>query len=363
MDSERAPPRLTESAGPQSINPMEDARYALARKSPRVVQIGLDLGENHRDPAAFRDAVVVAEKLGFDVAWLGDHFMPWVHSGRRSAFVWSLIASCMEATKSIRIGPYVTTPIGGRYHPALVAQAAATIDNMYPGRLFLGVGTGEAVNEAPFFRAWPGWRERMDRLLEGIELMRRLWAGGSYFDFDGKFFKMRGVHLYTRPSTDLSILVSSTGRMSAGLAGKYGDGIITLGSRNRPDRIRDVIFRSFDEGARMAGKDPARMQKAVSVAFTLDKPKEYLGKPRGPFGNLARGALDESDPRKIERMGLHVADDVLLKSTTFCSSWGEVAELVWRFKEMGATQVVLPAGPDAKDIRTYARMLLPLLRR
>jgi coenzyme F420-dependent glucose-6-phosphate dehydrogenase len=333
----------------------------MVSRPRRTIKVGLDLGENDKDPGDFRDAVVLAEKLGFDVAWLGDHFMPWVHSGERSSFVWSLMGACLQATRRIKVGPFVTTPIGGRYHPALVAQASATLDNMYPGRLVLGVGTGEAMNEVPFLSGWPRWKERMARLVEGIDLMRKLWSSKSYFDFHGKFFDAKQVFLYTKPATKLSVLVSSTGPRSAELAGEYGDGIITLGSRNPPDKIRDVIFSRFDAGARKAGKNPARMEKVVSVSFTMEKPGVFLKPPRGHFGNLAEGALDESDPRRIEEMGAAVPDGVLLNSTIFCSSWADVAELILKFKKSGTTQVVLPAGPDERLIRTYAQKLLPLL--
>ena len=326
----------------------------MARKSSRPIKIGLDIGENDKDPAQFRDAVVLAERLGFDVAWLGDHFMPWVHSGDRSAFVWSLMGSCLEATKKIRIGPYVTTPIGGRYHPATIAQASATLDNMYPGRLALGVGTGEAMNEAPFLSEWPGWRGRMDRLIEGTLLMRKLWASESYFDFQGEFFKANQIFLYTKPRTDLRILISAVGEKSSSLAGEYGDGLITLSSRNPLDRIRDMVFSNFDAGARKAGKDPTKLEKVVTVSFTLDSPETFLKRSRGPSGNFAKGSLDEPDPRKIEQMGYGLTDEVMMKSTNFCSSWSDVIELIWKFREIGATQVVLPSGPDAKIIRTFA---------
>jgi G6PDH family F420-dependent oxidoreductase len=345
------------------ISPSRATRHRVARrKSSRPIKIGLDIGENDKDPGGFRDAVVLAEKLGFDVAWLGDHFMPWVHSGNKSAFVWSLLGSCLEATKEIRIGPYVTTPIGGRYHPATIAQASATLDNMYPGRFVLGVGTGEAMNEVPFISEWPGWRGRMDRLVEGTLLMRKLWTSNSYFDFDGQFFRASQIFLYTKPRTPLRILISSVGEKSAALAGEYGDGLITLSSRNPLDRIRDVVFSNFDAGARKADKDPARMEKIVTISFTLDSPEVFLKKSRGHSGNFAKGALNEPDPRKIERMGDGLPDEVLLKSTTFCSRWSDVVELVWKFRELGATQVVLPSGPDKKTIRTYAKKLLPHLK-
>jgi coenzyme F420-dependent glucose-6-phosphate dehydrogenase len=142
-------------------------------------QIAIDIGENEQDPNYFKECVVLGEKLGFDVIWLGDHFLPWAHSSNRSSFVWSLMGSSLEASKKVKLGPYVTTPIGARYHPAIIAQAAATLDNMYPGRFLLTVGTGEAMNEAPFFQRWPNWKERMERLIEGTQLIRKLWKSES----------------------------------------------------------------------------------------------------------------------------------------------------------------------------------------
>ena len=127
------------------------------------IRFQLDLGENDFDPAQFVDGVVYADELGFDTAWFGDHFFPWYHSGKKSAFAWAVMSVALEKTNRIKVGPLVSTPIGGRYHPALIAQASATIDNMYPGRFSLGVGTGEAVNERPFFNdKWPTWNERID---------------------------------------------------------------------------------------------------------------------------------------------------------------------------------------------------------
>ena len=331
-----------------------------SRRSRRP-QVGLDIGENHKDPADFRDAVVLAGRLGFDVAWLGDHFMPWVHSGERSAFVWSLLGSSLEASKKVRVGPYVTTPIGGRYHPAVVAQAAATLDSMYPGRFVLGVGTGEAMSEAPFLPAWPRWRERMDRLIEGVQFMRKLWTSDSYFDFDGKYFKSKQVFLYTKPRTEIRVLFSSVGEKSATIAGEYGDGIITVNMRNSLDRIRQTIFGNFDAGAKAVGKDPSTLEKVVTVSFTFESEREFLKRARGGSGPLARGSYDEPDPRRIERMGSTISDEDLLKTTEFCSSWPEVAELIWKYKDAGATQVVLPAEADTELIRRYAGKLLPLL--
>src|SRR5579864_710329 len=279
------------------------------------MKIGLDIGENEKDPAEFRDAVVLADKMGFDVAWLGDHFMPWMDSGKKSAYVWSLLGASLEASKRIKVGPYVTTPIGARYHPAIVAQAAATLDNMYPGRFLLGLGTGEAVNEMPFFsNGWPPWRERRDRLIEGTELIRKLWTSEDYFDFAGKYFPAKQIFLYTKPRTNLKILFSAIGKKFSELAGVYGDGLITLAYRNPIDKLEQEVFGNFDRGAKSAGKDPRTLEKIVSIKFTLEDPNEYFRKNKPRAGNMVKGALDEPDPRKIDKLGATVSDEDFLKT-------------------------------------------------
>jgi G6PDH family F420-dependent oxidoreductase len=332
----------------------------LPRKSKkRDLKISLDIGENDEDPAAFRDAVVLADKLGYDIAWLGDHFMPWIASGNRSAFVWSVMGSALEASKKIKVGPYVTTPIGARYHPAIIAQACATLDNMYPGRFALGVGTGEAMNEAMFLPGgWPAWNVRTERLVEGVQLMKKLWSSDTYFDFDGSYFKLNQVYLYTKPRTDIKVHFSAIGEKFAVIAGENGDGLITTNSRNPLERCRDVLFPNFDRGAKNAGKDPAKLEKILTLSFTMEDPDEYIKSHKEHSGPLLIKAYSEPDPRRIEAMGQELTDEKILSSTNFCSKWSDVAELIHRFKDIGVTQVVLQSGPDGKKIRQFATKIL-----
>jgi coenzyme F420-dependent glucose-6-phosphate dehydrogenase len=330
----------------------------------RSFELALDLGENQKDPAEFRDLIILADKLGFPVAWLGDHFMPWFHSGNRSSFVWSLIASALEASRNIKVGPYVTTPIGARYHPLLVAQASATLDNMYPDRFLLSVGTGEAINELPFLEEWPAWTERMDRMIEGVQLMRKAWESESYFDFNGRYFKAKQIYLYTKPKTrKLEVYFSAVGPKAANLAGEHADGLITLSSRNSLRRLRDVILPSFEAGARRARKDPSKMKKIISLSFTLEDQATYLQKRRKSAGHLAKGALDEPDPRKIEELGLELSDEQIIKSTNFCSTWSDALEIISKIRELGFSQVVLESGPDAEQIGAFSEKILPYFAR
>jgi G6PDH family F420-dependent oxidoreductase len=327
------------------------------------LQIAVDIGENEKDPAEFKNCVMLSEKLGFDAVWLGDHFMPWVHSSNKSAYVWSLLGSSLEATKEIRIGPYVTTPIGARYHPAIIAQASATLDNMYPGRFLMSVGTGEAVNETPFFHGWPSWAERMERLIEGVQLMRKLWSSESYFDFEGKYFRANQIFLYCKPQTKLKVYFSGVGVKAANYSGKYGDGLITLSSHNPLEKCRDKIFPSFDEGAQSEGKNPHELEKIVSLSFTMRDPADFSKSERRYAGISAKNSVDNPDPRKIEQMGRDMQEDELFRTTAFCEKWSDVVELIWKYKEIGVTQMVLQPGANKKVIKTFAEKILPSFRR
>jgi alkanesulfonate monooxygenase SsuD/methylene tetrahydromethanopterin reductase-like flavin-dependent oxidoreductase (luciferase family) len=223
----------------------------------------------------------------------------------------------------------------------------------------LGVGTGEAMNEAPFYGGrWPPWRERMDRLVEGVALMRKLWTSPEYLDFDSRYFSARKVFLYTKPKTSPQVLFSAVGPKAAAIAGRFGDGLITLSSRNALPELKERVLKNFDAAARAAGKNPDGMPKVLSLSFTLDDREAYVRKRKGKAGNLARGALDEPDPRVIERMGRELPAEVIAKATNFCSKWSDVIELVSRYREAGFSQIVLNTGADRELIEEYARKIL-----
>ncbi len=191
----------------------------------------------------FVECAVLAEKYGFDTVWFGDHLLPWVHNQNKSAFVWSVMPLALDRTKRIKVGPLVTSPIGGRYHPAIIGQAAATLDNMYPGRFQLGVGSGEAMSETRFFPdGWPRWQERIERLSEAVVLIKRMWESEKYFTYEGKHFKMYNFYLYTKPKTKIPIYFAAQGRKAASYAGIYGDHLVTV---NPPETCRDIVFPSF----------------------------------------------------------------------------------------------------------------------
>jgi coenzyme F420-dependent glucose-6-phosphate dehydrogenase len=328
------------------------------------LKIGVDVGENDAEPRHFLECALVAEEEGFDSFWFGDHFMPWIHTGGKSVFVWSLLGSSLERTNRIRMGPNVTCPIGGRYHPAIVAQAAATLDNMYPGRVMLGVGSGEAVNEARFIRGrlrdWPEWGERIERLTEAVTLIRELWSRDDYFTFNGKYFPMRDVTLCTKPKTRIPIYIAAMGPKAATLAGRHGDNLTTIRS---PETCRNVIFPKFNEGIRLQGKKPDEAERMVLVNMAIGDPKETIGKLRsGWAGILAKGAYDDPDPRHIEASATTVKENMIREYFQLLPKVEDLVGLVREYQEAGADHVVLETGPYPDLIRSIARLVLPHVR-
>jgi secondary-alcohol dehydrogenase (coenzyme-F420) len=282
---------------------------------------------------------VQAEKVGFDYLWMGDHYLPWHASFQHSFFVWELLAVIASKTKKLIVGPDVTVPIGARYHPAIIAQAGGTLARMYPGRFVLGVGSGEALNESWFLGRWPKWSERMDRLLEGVELIRKLWAEDDYFGFKGKYFRLDTTKLYVKHPKTPPIYISAMGKKSSYLAGKYADRLISSGNA---EAMRTVVFPNFDRGARDAGRDPSKIEKAVLMDMATGPEDKILERVhRLAAGSAVHGMVDEGDPRKIEKVGSKVPKEQLRKNIIIFRKPDEVIDAIEVFRKLGAGQVII----------------------
>jgi coenzyme F420-dependent glucose-6-phosphate dehydrogenase len=319
----------------------------------------VNIGEGYHDPMQFVECVAVAERYGFDAVWFGDHLLPWIHNQNKSAFVWSVMASALDRTERIKVGPIVTSPIGGRYHPAIIGQAAATLDNMYPERFQLGVGSGEAINEANFFpNGWPRWQERIDRLAEAVVLMKRMWESEEYFSYQGKYFKMNNFFLYTKPKSKIPVYFAAQGRKAAAYAGIYGDHLVTV---NSPENCRDVIFPSFEESARKVGKNPSKMEKMVEISLYFSDKNVGVKEVRrkGEAGFFAKGSFDETDPRKIQEMSNLVVDKTIVDNFCFVSSPDDIIETIERYLYADATHVELVTHSFPDRIEFIGEKVLP----
>ena len=189
-----------------------------------MVEIGYALSCEEHAPNDLVRHAHEAEETGFTFALISDHFHPWIDRQGHSPFVWSVIGGIAHATRRLRLGTGVTCPIM-RYHPTIVAQAAATSAAMMPGRFFLGVGSGENLNEHILGEGWPSAPVRQEMLEESIEIIRLLWQGGER-SFDGTYFTVDHARLYTLPDEPPPLYVAASGPQAAKLAGEVGDGLI-----------------------------------------------------------------------------------------------------------------------------------------
>src|SRR5438067_1441744 len=234
-----------------------------------------------------------AERAGFDAVWSSDHFQPWQDNEGHSAFAWLTLAAVGQRTSRVVMGTGVTVPTY-RYRPAIVAQGFATLGQLYPGRVFLGVGTGEAINEEAATGEWAGYAERAERMVEAIGIIRKLWSG-EVVNHQGKFYTIKTARLYDLPPQPVPIYVAAGGKRSMRLAGEHGDGLITgAETAMKPD-----LRAAFEEGARAAGKDPKAMPiiaEAWVIVGDEDEARKYA--PLWRFSSRAtKDYTDNPDPR------------------------------------------------------------------
>lgn len=191
-----------------------------------MVSIGYALSSEEHSALDLVEWARGAEAAGFSFALLSDHYQPWVDAQGQSPFVWATLGAIATATKRLQIGTGVTCPLI-RIHPAVVAQAAATVASMMPGRFFLGVGTGEQLNEHVTGEAWPVIAQRRAMLAEAIEVIRALWSGETT-SFEGDYYVVEDARIYSMPPETPPIYVAASGTGSARLAGEHGDGLIAV---------------------------------------------------------------------------------------------------------------------------------------
>jgi F420-dependent hydroxymycolic acid dehydrogenase len=209
---------------------------------------------------------VVAEQAGFDLLATSDHLQPWQANELHAGQAWVTMAALGERTKRVWIGPTVTCPTF-RYSPAVVAEAFASLSLLYPGRIFLGVGSGEALNEQAAIGSWPKWPERSERLVEATEIIRKLWTG-QQIAHAGKYYNLN-AKLYDPPAVQVPILMAANvGPKAMYRSGQYGDGLIT-----DPDSWKEHKA-EFEKGAKAAGKDPRQMPVLVEAFVVVGDKKD-----------------------------------------------------------------------------------------
>jgi G6PDH family F420-dependent oxidoreductase len=311
-------------------------------------------------PNEVLDLCAGAEAAGFSGVMAADHFQPWVPQQGQASFVWEVLAAAGARTKG-DLGPGVTCP-SFRMHPAIVAQAAATLEVMYPGRTWLGLGSGEAINEHVVAGYWPETPERINRMFEAIEIIRKLFSGKDV-KHDGRHFKLETTRLWTMPSVPPPLYIATAGPVTAKRTGALADGLITVGA---PEGKLEMIFGKFEEGAREAGKDPASMPKILQLHLSwadTDEQAVRNAMEEWPNGGMKFPKADIRSPGDFEQMAKLVRPEDFAGRMLMSADPEAHRQEIQKFLNMGFGQIYLHnVGRNQVEwMEVFGREVLPKL--
>jgi coenzyme F420-dependent glucose-6-phosphate dehydrogenase len=302
---------------------------------------------------------VLAERAGFDGIGCSDHLQPWWEPGESgSAWVW--LGAALQATSKVPVGTAVTPP-GPRYHPIQIAQAWATMESMYPGRAYLGFGSGESLNESPLGAPWPTPSQQIERMEEALEVIYALFDG-ERVDRNGTYFKTVGGYLHTRPARRPPIYVSAFGPEAAAVAARWGDGMWTLADPERAPEIIDAYRSAADD----AGREPGEIVLQTMYSWATDDAAALEGaRPWKGAQPLEFYRDDWHDPRRMyEHAEQQLSDDDLRDKITITTEPEALADAVRDVEQLGATIVAIAnvSGADPEGaIKVYGDQVLPAL--
>ena len=313
-------------------------------------------------PTELLDWCAQAEKSGFSAGFMvSEHFHPWTPQQGQSAFAWSFMGALGQRT-SLPFGTAVTCP-GFRYHPAVIAHAAATLGAMYPGRFWLGLGAGEALNEHVIGGEWPEVGIRSAMMFEAIELINKLFSG-NVVKHDGEYFTLESAKLYTRPERPVPIYVATAGPINAKRTGKFADGMITVGAA---DEKIEMLWGKFADGAREAGKNPDGMPKLLQIHVSWapsHEEAEANAVREWPNGGMPFPKGDIRNPEDFANMAKMVRPEHFANRVLISADLDEHAAHIQRFVEMGFDEVHLHnvGRNQAEFIAAFGERVLPQLR-
>jgi coenzyme F420-dependent glucose-6-phosphate dehydrogenase len=329
-----------------------------------MIRFGYKASAEQFPPGELLTYGVRAEELGFDSVFVSDHLQPWRHDGGHAPAALPWLGALAARTERVLIGTSVLTPTF-RYHPAVVAQAFATLGCLAPGRVVLGVGSGESLNEVPLGLQWPDGKERFARLKESVQLIKQLWTEDRV-TFEGQFYQTSSATIYDKPDQPVPIYIGASGPAATRLAGRISDGFITTSGKGH-DLYTETLLPAVREGAEKAGRtlDDLDLMIEVKVSFDAD-----LAKARNDthyWGALALTPEEKTgveDPIEMQRR----ADALPVERTVtrwICSDDAEEhAAKVAEYLDMGFKHLVFHApGPDQERfLRLYSEEVLPRLR-
>jgi coenzyme F420-dependent glucose-6-phosphate dehydrogenase len=331
-----------------------------------MLKLGYKASAEQFGPTELLEYGVLAERVGLDSVWVSDHFQPWRHSGGHAPFSLAWLGALGARTRRIAIGTSVLTPTF-RLQPAIVAQAFGTLGCLFPGRVILGIGTGESLNEVPSSgMAWPEQKERTARFREAIRLIKALWSG-ERVSFDGQYYRTARATIYDRPPEPVPIFIAAAGPFIAKLAGLEGDGFICT-SGKKWSLYTDTLLPNVQAGLEASGRSGTSGYERMiemKVSFDTDYPRALADTHFwGALALTPEEKMNVEDPLEMERL----ADALPVERTA--SRWivtadpDEMVERIGAYAGLGFNHLVFHApGPDqARFLELFAARVAPRLR-
>jgi len=332
------------------------------------IRLGYKASAEQFGPQRLLDYAVLAEDLGFDSVFVSDHLQPWMHDGGHAPAAMPWLGALAARTSRILMGTSVLTPTF-RYHPGVIAQAFGTLGLLAPGRVILGVGTGEALNEATLGIEWPEVKERFARLKESIELIETLW-NDERVSFDGQFYSTNNATIYDRPEVDVPIYIGASGPAATRLAGRIASGWITTSGKAR-ELYTENLIPAFEEGlakrdAASAG-DPADVDRLIEVKVSFDHDQARALEDTRFWAPLALSAEEKmgvQDPLEMQRLAQALPIERAASRFIVSTDPDEHVERILEYVDLGFRHLVFHAPGDDQErfLRLYSEEILPRLR-
>ncbi|MBW4031848.1 MAG: glucose-6-phosphate dehydrogenase (coenzyme-F420) [Acidobacteria bacterium] len=330
------------------------------------LKLGYKASAEQFDPRELVEIAVAAEAHGMESVATSDHFQPWRHEGGHAPFSLSWMAAVGERTSTIQIGTSVMTPTF-RYNPAVLAQAFATMGCLYPGRIMLGVGTGEALNEIAtgWTADWPDFKERFARLRESVDLMRQLWTGDRV-SFDGEYYTTVDASIYDRPETPIPVYIAAGGPVVARYAGRAGDGFICTSGKGM-ELYTDELIPAVNEGAEKAGRAGDDIDRMIEIKLSYDTDADVaLENTRfwSPLSLSKEQKHDITDPIEMEKAADALPIETIAKRWIVGSDPDEVVASIRQYVDAGMNHLVFhaPGHDQRRFLELFERDLAPRLR-
>ncbi|WP_436912374.1 LLM class flavin-dependent oxidoreductase [Halosimplex marinum] len=315
-----------------------------------------------QDPRSDVELGKYAAERGFEGIWIGDHFLPWLDNRPYTHQILPWLGAFMNEVPDVTVGTFVTCPTV-RYEPPVLAQALATLDNMYPGRFELGVGTGEALNEAQFLDGeWPEWDALAEMLVESLDVVDTLWEADEYVDYDGDHYSYDAMQLYTQPRSELPTHWAAWGPQSAEMAGEHAGNLMTA---SPPEHIERLVPR-FEAGLDAAGRDPEDAHVATQLNAHVGDPDELVAEIRERGEHTPHDTeLDNPDPRDVQAAAdaelAEMSDAEIREENNIVSDPDELVDQIAALEDAGVTRVILVSkvGDYRETIDVVADEVMP----